>query len=98
MKARLTPEAEQDADEAITWYDQKSTALGDEFLKYVNKCIQSIKRNPEMYSRVHRKMRRALLEVFPYQVLYEIDPTEIVVYAIYHCARDPEGWKKRLPA
>ena len=69
MKARLTPEAEQDADEAIMWYDEKSTAL-----------------------------RRALLEVFPYQVLYEIDPTEIVVYAIYHCARDPGGWKKRPPA
>ena len=26
MKARLTPEAEQDADEAIMWYDEKSTA------------------------------------------------------------------------
>ena len=98
MNARLTPEAEQDTDEAIAWYDQKSTVLADEFLRYVNKCIHSIEQYPEMYPRVHRKMRRALLEVFPYQVIYEIDPTEIVVYAIYHCARDPEGWKKRLPA
>ena len=98
MKARLTLEAEQDADKAINWYDQKSTALGDEFLKYVNKCIQSIERYLEMYPAVHRKMRRELLEVFPYQVLYEVDPKEIVVYAIYHCARDPKGWKKRLPA
>ena len=51
-----------------------------------------------MYPAVHRKMRRELPEVFPYQVLYEVDPKEIVVYAIYHCARDPKGWKKRLPA
>jgi hypothetical protein len=43
-------------------------------------------------------MRRALLETFPYQVIYDIDPNEIIVYAIYHCARDPESWKKRLPA
>ena len=98
MTVRLTPEAEQDVDEAIRWYDQKSTTLGDEFLKYVNKRIESIERNPEMYPRVHRKMRRALLERFPYQVLFEIDSNEVVVYAIYHCARDPEGWKKRLPA
>jgi plasmid stabilization system protein ParE len=98
VTVRLTPEAEQDADEAITWYDQKSTTLGDEFLKYVNKCIQSIEQHPEMYPRVHRRMRRALLERFPYQILYEVDPNEIVVYAIYHCARDPEGWKKRLRA
>jgi hypothetical protein len=43
-------------------------------------------------------MRRALLETFPYQVIYDIYPNEIIVYAIYHCARDPESWKKRLPA
>jgi len=98
VTVRLTLEAEQDADEAIRWYDEKGTTLGDEFLKYLNKCIQSIGRHPEKYPRTHRTMRRALLERFPYQVLYEIDPTEIVVYAIYHCARDPEGWKKRLPS
>ena len=98
MTVRLTPDAEQDADEAIRWYDQKSTTLGDEFLKYVNKCIESIERHPEMYPRVHRQMRRALIERFPYQVLSEIDPKGIVVYAIYHCARDPESWKKRLQA
>ena len=77
MKARLAPEAEQDADDAIAWYDLKSAALGDEFLRRVNKCIQSIERYPEMFPRVYRKMRRALVETFPYQVLYEIDPEEI---------------------
>ena len=77
---------------------QKGTTLGDEFLKFVNKCIQSIEQYPEKYPRVHRKMRRALLGRFPYQVLYEIDGNEIVIYAIYHCARDPESWKKRLQA
>ncbi len=61
MTVRLTPEAEQDVDEAIRWYDQTGTTLGDEFLKYVNKCIESIERYPEMYPRVHRKMRRAQL-------------------------------------
>jgi hypothetical protein len=72
VKARLTPEAEQDVQEGLAWYDQKSTALGDEFLQNVNKCIQSIERYPEMHPRVYRRMRRALLEIFPYQVLYEI--------------------------
>ena len=46
-----------------------------------------------MYPVVYRRMRRALVETFPYQVLYEIDPTEVVVYAIYPCSRDPKGWK-----
>ncbi len=40
-------------------------------------------------------MRRALVRRFPYEVLYEIEEDEIVVYAVYHCARDPKGWKRR---
>lgn len=51
-----------------------------------------------MYPRVHRKMRRALLGRFPCQVLDEIDGPEVVFYAMSHCARDPESWKKRLQA
>ena len=98
MRARLAPEAEQDADDAIAWYDLKSAVLGDEFLRCVNKCIRAIERYPEMFPRVYRKMRRALVETFPFQVLYEIDSEEIVVYAIYHCARNPKGWKKRRTA
>ena len=98
MRARLTQEAEQDVDEAVAWYDQRSTVLGDEFLQHVNKGIQSIERYPEMYPRIYRRMRRALLGVFPYQVIYEIAPEEIIVYAVYHCARDPRGWKDRLTA
>ena len=83
MKARLTLEAEQDVEEAVGWYDRKSEFLGDD--------LQS----PKMYPTVFRRMRRALVETFPYQVIYEIDPDVIVVYAVYHCARDPEGWKRR---
>ena len=95
MKARLTLEAEQDVEEAVAWYDRKSAFLGDDFIRCVNRRIQSVEQYPKMYPIVFRKMRRALVETFPYQVIYEIDPDEIVVYAVYHCARDPEGWKRR---
>ncbi len=40
-------------------------------------------------------MRRALVRRFPYQILYEIEIEEIIIYAIYHSARDPEAWKRR---
>jgi len=47
------------------------------------------------YPIVHRQMRRALVRRFPYQILYEIEIEEIIIYAIYHSARDPEAWKRR---
>ena len=62
MKARLTPEAELDAQEAIQWYDGRDRELGDEFLQKVNDCISSVERNPEQYPVVHQHMRRALVK------------------------------------
>lgn len=95
MKSRLTPEAELDLIEAIRWYDERDQELGDDFLRCVYQCIGSLERNPRLYPIVHRQMRRALVRRFPYQILYEIEIEEIMIYAIYHSARDPEAWKRR---
>lgn len=97
MKARLTPEAEHDIEEALTWYDERGEDLGDEFLRRVDACISRIERHPRMYRAIHRRMRRGLLDVFPFQVIYGIGRTEIVVYGVFHCARDPKSWKRRGP-
>jgi len=95
VKARLTPEADLDAQQAIQWYDERDQSLGDNFLQKLNKCIADVEKNPQRYPVVHRQMRRALVKRFPYAILYEVENDEIVIYAIYHCARDPEQWKRR---
>ena len=95
VKSRLTPEAELDLIEAIRWYDERDQELGDDFLRRVYQCIDSLERNPRLFPAVHRHMRRALVRRFPYQILYEIEIDEIIIYAIYHSARDPEAWKRR---
>jgi hypothetical protein len=73
VKARLTPEADLDAQEAIQWYDKRDRELGDDFLHKVNDCITSVEKNPEQYPVVHQQMRRALVKKFPYEVIYEIE-------------------------
>ena len=98
MKARLTPEADNDAQQAIRWYDERDSELGDDFLRKVIDCITSIEQNPQQFPVVHRQMRRALVRRFPYEILYEIENDEIIIYAIYHCARDPEVWQRRRDA
>ena len=49
----------------------------------------------EAYALVDPTMRRALVRRFPYAIFYEVEATEIVVYAIFHGARDPRAWKRR---
>lgn len=95
MNSRFTVEAEADINEAFAWYERKGQGLCDEFVRCLDACVAKIERNPLLYPVEHRKMRRALVRRFPYEVLYEIEEDEIVVYAVYHCARDPKGWKRR---
>ena len=95
-RLRLTPEAEFDLDEAYDWYRDQAAELAVEFLQAVNRCIESIHRQPEAYQLVDRTMRRALLRRFPYAVFFEVGRAEIVVYAVFHGARDPRAWKRRL--
>ena len=49
----------------------------------------------EAYQSVDPTMRRALLQRFPYAVFYEVGAVDIVVYAVFHCARNPRAWKRR---
>jgi plasmid stabilization system protein ParE len=94
-RLRLTPEAELDLDEAHLWYQAQAPGRAADFVAAVNSCVTSIRRHPEAYQMVDPTMRRALLRRFPYAVFYEIGPVEIMVYAVFHCARNPRAWKRR---
>src|SRR4030043_1795322 len=67
----IAPEAQQDVDEAYSWYEDRRTGLGEEFLGCVDACIQAICRMPELYPKVHEEYRRALVRRFPYAIFYE---------------------------
>ena len=93
----LLPEAEQDAADAYGWYEERQPGLGEEFLRCVEACVQSIRRNPEAYSIVHESYHRALVRRFPYAVFYEYAEDTVTIYAIFHCSQDPQKWRVRLP-
>lgn len=94
-RLRLTPEAELDLDEAHSWYQAQAPGRSADFLGAVNTCIASIRRHPEAYQLVDATMRRALVRRFPYAVFYAVEAAEIVVYAVFHCTRNPRAWKRR---
>ncbi len=97
-RLRLTPEAELDLEEAHAWYRDQGAGRESRFLRAVNMCLALIQRHPEAHQLVDRRMRRALLRRFPYAVFFEVRKVEIVVYAVFHCARDPRTWKRRRDA
>ena len=92
----IAPEAQQDVDEAYSWYEDRRPGVGEEFLGCVDGCLQAICRMPELYAKVHEEYRRALVRRFPYAIFYESVGGKVFVYSIFHTSRDPKKWRSRL--
>lgn len=90
------PEANLEINEAADWYEERGRGLAVEFLRILDACIESIRRNPEFHPKVHGEARRAVLRRFPYSVIYVVREEEVVVIACFHGRRDPKSWQDRL--
>ena len=89
------PQARADILDAFEWYENRSVGLGQDFMRCLDAAFHAIERSPCIYPCVFEEYHRALLKRFPYAVFYEINKDSIMIYAVFHCARNPEGWKGR---
>lgn len=92
----LRPEAEADIAVAAQWYEERKRGLSLQFRAALDRTLSSIIARPELYARVHRELRRALLRRFPYGVFYLILPEAIIVLAVLHTSRSPSVWRARV--
>ena len=90
------PEVEEDAVASYTWYEEKAKGLGEEFLRLFYAKTREIPRNPLLFRKVHDNFRRQLLKRFPYAIYFQIENKEIIIYGLFHCARDPQFIKSSL--
>ena len=86
---RFVPEVEEDVFAGYGWYEDKVFGLGEEFLRMFYACINGIARNPLIYPKVYNNLRRCLLRRFPYAIYYTIENSDVIVFGLFHCARDP---------
>jgi hypothetical protein len=83
------PEVENDAINAYFWYEEKSKGLGEDFLRVFYAGTAEIARTPSLYPKVYKNFHRKLLKRFPYAVYFLIEKKMIIVYGLFHCARNP---------
>lgn len=88
-------EVRDELNEAYDWYEARQPGLGDDFLECIDELLNQICRMPELYSVVHRDIRRAVLRRFPYAIYYRIVSSRIIVIAVFHGRRHPKDWRKR---
>jgi plasmid stabilization system protein ParE len=94
---RSSEPASEELTEAVRWYEARRTGLGGEFVDAVSVTLTLIESSPEIGATISAdgQTRRALVDRFPYQLVYRLRPTEIVIVAIAHLKRRPGYWKNR---
>ena len=93
---RFLPQVEADVWNGRVWYEDKSPGLGEEFLRVFYASSEEIARNPQIYATFHKDFRRRLLRRFPYAIYFRIEHEYVVVFGLFHCARDPRRLRQEL--
>ena len=97
LAVRTSEPASDELGEAVRWYEARRSGLGGEFLDAVAATLSLVETNPGIGTMISndRLTRRVLVARFPYQVVYRLRPTEIVIVAVAHLKRRPGYWKNR---
>ena len=81
---RTSELASDELTEAVRWYEARRSGLGGEFFDAIAAAISLIEANPGIGTMICADglTRRVLALRFPYQIVYRLRPTEIVVVAV----------------
>jgi plasmid stabilization system protein ParE len=96
MNVRFLVPAQQELDDAVTWYDQQADGLGKEFLDELDRVIRRVVTYPLAALEIEPGLRRGLLARFPYGIIFGLDGDTVVVVAVAHLHREPRYWADRI--
>jgi plasmid stabilization system protein ParE len=88
-------EAEAEVDTAFDWYWQQSPNAAVGFLDELAQVQLQIRRNPRMFPHATPTLRKAVLQRYPYYLLFRDIAGGIQVLVVAHAKRKPGYWKGR---
>jgi plasmid stabilization system protein ParE len=91
------PDAAQEANDTVDYYDRLRPGLGDDFRAELDAALARIQQNPQMYPVESGSIRACPLNRFPYSVYYAELTDRIWVAAVGHQSRRPGYWARRKP-
>ena len=96
MRIGFHPEALEEFKDAAQYYAGRQKYLELRFIAAVETVLKRIQQNPEWARIFEDDIRRSLTHVFPYAVLYSIEPDYLLIIAVMHCNREPGYWRHRV--
>ncbi|OSZ78846.1 hypothetical protein CAP35_11525 [Chitinophagaceae bacterium IBVUCB1] len=85
----LLPKAEEEYINAYLWYEEQQQGLGEKFAKAVRGKLDKITSNPKLYYIRKGVFREAVLDNFPFIIVFIIEESNIIIASIFHTKRNP---------
>ena len=95
MNIVLIPPADKELKEAIDYYNDQLTGLGEQFYTSFIDTTGYISQVPDAWRKIGTNTRRINIKRFPYLILYVIDEHEILITCIAHQHRNPTYYMER---
>jgi plasmid stabilization system protein ParE len=88
--------AQREYDDAVGRYESEREGLGTEFRAVIEQHFQRIAENPDLFPKVRREVRRAVvLRRFPFVIHFLVEAKRVVILSVFHTSRDPEQLEHR---
>ena len=89
MKLKISPYAEEDLQESVSFYNSQQQDLGNTFFQEINRSFDRIKDKPALCQKVRKNLRRFTVARFPF-IIFFVEKDEICyVLAVFHSSRNP---------
>lgn len=100
-RTQLQPEAVTEFLEAVRFYEQQRTGLGEQFEAEVAQAVDDVIWNPDAWPELagHRRstvVRSRRVSAFPYRIVYFVYDDNVVIVAVAHERRHPGYWNRRV--
>ncbi|TWU00828.1 type II toxin-antitoxin system RelE/ParE family toxin [Stieleria varia] len=93
---RFHPLFTVDVLQSADWYESKAVGLGVGFTHEVETGIEALLSDPERRSNFHYGFRYWPIQRFPHLILYDVTPSEVLLFGVMHPSQEPSQWIARL--
>lgn len=97
-RIKLNPDAAADAEEAASWYAERSALAAKGFLAELDLVLGRVLEAPDRWPQFEMGTRRYVFPRYPFSLIYRIKDRDIEVIAVAHHRRRPDYWNRRRRA
>lgn len=95
LQVSLLLRAEEEIQEALLWYFERSAFAANAFRIEIFAAIDSLAEDPLMWPGDADGVHYYILRRFPYTIHYEVTESHVTVLAVAHQRRRPGYWQDR---